>query len=76
MIANNQCIIPSLNTVNFHVMHRNKIDFRESLIELKANIKKYFDYANLDFSLRFPNYRIRQYDTEPSKEYFLEVVEK
>lgn len=76
MIANNQYIIPSLNTVNHHIIHKNKTDFKKSLTELKANIKRYFDYANLDFSPRFPNYKIKQYDAESSKKYFLEVVEK
>jgi len=76
MIANDQYVVPSLNTVNHHIIHRNEADFKESLTELKANIERYFGYANLDFSPRFPSYKVRQYDAEPSKKYFLEVVEK
>lgn len=76
MIANDQYIIPSLNTVNYHIIHRSKTDFKKSLTKLKANIERYFDYANLDFSPRFPSYKVRQYDTEPSKKYFLEIVKK
>ncbi len=75
MIANNQYIVPSLNTVNYHIAHRNKEGNKKSLAELKANIKRYFDYANSDFSPRFPNYKVKQYDSDSLKQYLLEVVE-
>ncbi len=74
MIANNQYVLPSLNTLNYHVAHRNRMGLKKRLMELKANIRRYFDYADSEFSPRFPNYKVRRYDSDSSKQYFLEVV--
>lgn len=76
MIANNQYVIPSLNTINYHVIHKTEKESKRNQIQLKANIRRYFDYMLSDFSPNFPNKKIKQYNTELLKSYFLEVVEK
>ena len=74
MVANDQHIIPSLNTVNHHVVHRSKEYFQKSLDQLRLNLEKYLHYARSEYESAFPSFRVKIKGKEASKIFLEEEI--